>query len=46
MSIDELRPAVGTATSGWSSLERDWQSVLVGVTIVALVSLLELQIPW
>ena len=46
MSIDELRPAVGTVTSRWSSLERDWQSVFVGVTIVALVAALELPIPW
>lgn len=46
MSIDGWQPATGTATDRWRDLERDWQSVLVGAAIVALVSLLELQIPW
>ncbi|WP_196808418.1 hypothetical protein [Natrinema sp. J7-1] len=30
----------------WAALERDWQSVVVGATIVALVSGLGLPIPW
>ncbi|ELY83987.1 hypothetical protein [Natrinema altunense] len=30
----------------WTALERDWQSVVVGATIVGLVSVLGLPIPW
>ena len=46
MSIDGWRPTVDTVTARWAALERDWKSVAVGATIVALVSALELQIPW
>ncbi|MDQ2050623.1 hypothetical protein RBH26_08995 [Natronolimnohabitans sp. A-GB9] len=46
MSIDGWRPNVDTVVARWSALERDWKSVFVGVAIVALVGVLELQIPW
>ena len=46
MSIDGWRTSVDAAVARWSALERDWQSVAVGTMVVALVGLLELQIPW
>ncbi len=46
MSIDGWQPTAETVTGRWSALERDWKSVIVGGMIVALVSALELQIPW
>ena len=46
MSIDGWWPSVGDVTDRWRRLERDWQSVFVGGTIVGLVALFELPIPW
>ena len=46
MSSDGWQPTVDAVTDHWRGLERDWRSVLVGATIVALVSLFELRIPW
>ncbi|ELY53406.1 hypothetical protein [Natronolimnohabitans innermongolicus] len=46
MSIDGWRSPVAGVTDRWRGLERDWQSVVVGATIVALVGTLEIPIPW
>ena len=46
MSTYIWRPTVETVTARWAALERDWQSVVIGAGIVALVWTLEVQIPW
>ncbi|SEH16456.1 MULTISPECIES: hypothetical protein [Natronorubrum] len=46
MSIDSLWSPVDNVTDRWSALERDWQSVFIGVAIVVLVGAFELPIPW
>ncbi|WP_455447936.1 hypothetical protein [Natrinema thermotolerans] len=46
MSTDGWLPIGDAVTDRWTVLERDWQSVLIGTAIVALVVLFELQIPW
>jgi hypothetical protein len=43
---DPLHSSVEAARSGWVALERDWQSIVVGATIVATVVVFEVQIPW
>lgn len=45
MQFDLSRP-VATVYSLWRHLERDWQSVAIGVAIVALIVLLEVPVPW
>ncbi|ELY76220.1 hypothetical protein [Natrinema pallidum] len=45
MSIDRWRWST-VIRDRWTALERDWQSVVVGATIVGLVSVLGLPIPW
>ncbi|WP_459890797.1 hypothetical protein [Halostagnicola bangensis] len=45
MTIDHRR-LIGTVRSCWTSLERDWQSVAIGIMIVALTATLEIRIPW
>ncbi|WP_176548308.1 hypothetical protein [Natrinema sp. CBA1119] len=46
MSIRECLPVVETATAHWSKLERDWKSTIVAGTVVALVGMVEIKIPW
>ncbi|ELY89120.1 hypothetical protein C483_14255 [Natrialba hulunbeirensis JCM 10989] len=46
MNEESRLASLAEVRSRWSALERDWQSVVVGVTVVALVSLLDVHIPW
>ncbi|MFA9416975.1 hypothetical protein [Natrinema sp. HArc-T2] len=36
----------GVVSSWWSTLDRDWKSVVIGAMIIGVVSGLNLQIPW
>jgi hypothetical protein len=44
--VNPLYLSLAAAQSGWTTLERDWQSVVVGAVIVATVAVFEIQIPW
>ena len=46
MSIDRVITGIDTVGERWRELERDWQSVVIGVVIVALIFVFELRIPW
>lgn len=46
MSIDGWQSTVRAVAVRWAALERDWQSVVVGAVIVAIVAGLGLQVPW
>ncbi|OIB58729.1 hypothetical protein BBD46_06920 [Natrialba sp. SSL1] len=46
MNEESRLASLAGVRSRWSALERDWQSVVVGATVVALVSLLDVHIPW
>ncbi|MEY7848495.1 hypothetical protein AB7C87_04745 [Natrarchaeobius sp. A-rgal3] len=46
MSFDRWAASVETVRSHWTDLERDWQSVAVGATIVGVVGVFGLPIPW
>ncbi|WP_195892478.1 hypothetical protein [Halopiger goleimassiliensis] len=43
---DRWRLLLGGVADRWRGLERDCQSVLVGATILGLVGLLDVPIPW
>ncbi|WP_174811735.1 hypothetical protein [Salinadaptatus halalkaliphilus] len=46
MPIDRWHTRVGAVLAQWHALERDWQSVVVGAVIVALIVAFEIRIPW
>lgn len=46
MKGDRSGGVIGVAVGRWSDLDSDWQGVLVGVTIVVLVGLFGVDVPW
>ncbi|WP_306053133.1 hypothetical protein [Natronococcus wangiae] len=44
MSLERWKRGITAVRSRWTDLERDWRSVVVGATIVALAG--TVRIPW
>ena len=46
MSSDRWGVGVDAVYDRWRSLERDWQSVVIGAAIAALIAVFGIRIPW